>query len=137
MRICVDTNIIISALLFPTGKTAEVFSHIIENHNLIICTYAINECKTVFNKKFPEKQQYLEKFLSELDFELFTTPDIINQEIYPAIRDPLDLPILVSAILSDSDILITGDKDFEDIKIDKPLIFTPSRYFDLLNNKGT
>ncbi|MCI6809207.1 MAG: PIN domain nuclease, partial [Spirochaetia bacterium] len=41
---------------------------------------------------------------------------------------------LVSAILSDSDILLTGDKDFEDIKIDKPLIFTPAKYFELIGN---
>ena len=45
------------------------------------------------------------------------------------------MPVLVSAILSDSDILITGDKDFEDVKIDKPLIFTPSKYFELIAGK--
>jgi len=28
--------------------------------------------------------------------------------------------------------LITGDKDFEDVKIDKPLIFTPAKYFGLI-----
>ena len=46
--------------------------------------------------------------------------------------DIKDLPVLVSAVLSDSDILITGDKDFEDVKIDKPLIFTPTKYFDMI-----
>lgn len=30
------------------------------------------------------------------------------------------MPILVSAFLSDVDILITGDKDFFDVEIDKP-----------------
>ncbi len=43
-----------------------------------------------------------------------------------------DTNVVISAILSDSDILITGDKDFEDIKVKKPLIFTPTEYFELI-----
>ena len=45
------------------------------------------------------------------------------------------MPVLVSAILSDSDILITGDKDFAEIKIEKTLIFTPAQYFELIEAK--
>ena len=104
MRVFVDTNVVISAMLFPNGKVAKVFSHLLEKHTLIISSYTKDECKEVFEKK------------------------------YPKIRDIKDLPVLVSAILSDSDILLTGDKDFEDIKIDKPLIFTPAKYFELIGN---
>ncbi|MBR5642896.1 MAG: hypothetical protein IKW77_01770, partial [Salinivirgaceae bacterium] len=53
---------------------------------------------------------------------------------FPEIRDTKDLPIIVSAILSDSDILLTGDKDFDDIKIDKPLIFSPTQYYEFIKN---
>jgi predicted nucleic acid-binding protein len=67
-----------------------------------------------------------------MQYELFETPKKINEKKYPNIRDINDLPILVSAILSDADILLTGDKDFEEIKINKPLIFTPKQYFDLI-----
>jgi hypothetical protein len=35
---------------------------------------------------------------------------------------------LVSAILSEVDILITGDKDFWEIEIDKPEIFNPIEF---------
>jgi len=41
------------------------------------------------------------------------------------------LPVLVSAIQEDVDILITGDKDFSDIEIEKPEILTPSEYLNL------
>ena len=71
-------------------------------------------------------------FFNGIRFEEFKTPEKIDEKEYPEIRDIKDLPVLVSAILSDSDILITGDKDFEDIKIEKPLIFTPSTYFELI-----
>ena len=132
MRVFVDTNIIISAILFPNAKVAKVFSHVIEKHTVIIASYIKEECKEVFEKKFPLKKEQLDIFFGGINFEEFKTPEKIDEKKYPEIRDIKDLPVLVSAILSDSDILITGDKDFEDIKIDKPLIFTPSKYFELI-----
>ena len=132
MRVFVDTNIIISAILFPNAKVAKVFSHLIEKHTVIIASYIKEECKEVFEKKFPLKKEQLNIFFDGIRFEEFKTPKKIDEKKYPKIRDIKDLPVLVSAILSDSDILITGDKDFEDIKIDKPLIFTPAAYFELI-----
>ena len=132
MRVFVDTNIIISAILFPNAKVAKVFSHVIEKHTVIIASYIKDECKEVFEKKFPLKKEQLNIFFDGIRFEEFKTPEKIDEKKYPKIRDIKDLPVLVSAILSDSDILITGDKDFEDIKIDKPLIFTPAAYFELI-----
>ena len=132
MRVFVDTNIVISAILFPNGKTAGVFSYLLEKHTVIISSYTKEECKEVFKKKFPLKKELLDIFFDGISFEEFKSPEEIDEKQYPKIRDIKDLPILVSAILSDSDILITGDKDFEDIKIDKPLIFTPTKYFDLI-----
>ena len=132
MRIFVDTNIIISAILFPKGKTSAVFSYIIETHEIIISTYTIKECESVFERKFPSKISALKIFLNELKYELFSTPQNIDARKYPAIRDVTDLPILVSAILSDADILLTGDKDFKDIKIEKPLVIAPDQYFEFI-----
>lgn len=135
MKVCIDTNILISAVLFPQGKVASVLSYVIDTHDLVISSYTINECKTVFNRKFPAKKDLLEVFFENLSFELFVTPEKIDYRKYPHIRDINDLPILVSAILSDSDVLITGDKDFENIKMKKPLIFTPQEYFELCKKK--
>jgi len=46
------------------------------------------------------------------------------------IRDEKDYMVLHTAILADVDILITGDKDFEDIKIERPEILTPKRFLE-------
>ena len=135
MRVFVDTNIVISALLFPNGKTAKVFSHLLRKHTVIISSYIREECKEVFEKKFPTKMKQLEIFFYGINFEEFATPDKIDGQKYPNMRDVKDLPVLASAILSDSDILLTGDKDFADVKIDRPLIFTPTRYFELIEHK--
>ncbi|GEM_PF-2738870 len=66
MRGFVDTNIIISAILFPSGKTARVFSYLLEKHTVIISSYTKEECKEVFEKKFPLKKELLDIFLMEL-----------------------------------------------------------------------
>lgn len=136
MRVFVDTNIVISAMLFPNGKVAKVFSHLLEKHTVIISSYTKEECIEVFEKKFPSKKEQLVIFFDGINFEEFKSPEKIDEKKYPKIRDIKDLPVLVSAILSEADILLTGDKDFEDIKIDKPLIFTPSKYYELIENKA-
>ena len=132
MRVFVDTNIVISAMLFTNGKVAKVFSHLLEKHTVIISSYTKEECVEVFKKKFPAKIEQLQIFFDGINFEEFKSPEKIDEKQNPKIRDIKDLPVLVSAILSDADILLTGDKDFEDIKIDKPLIFTPSKYYELI-----
>jgi len=137
MRVFVDTNIIVSSILFPRGTTATVFNHIIKHHELIIPSFCIVEANIVFSRKFPDKCHLLEQFFLDLDFELFHTPESVSFEEYPQIRDPCDYPVLVSAILSDSDVLLTGDKDFEGVEIAKPLIFSPSQYFELIRKKRT
>ena len=135
MRIFVATNIILSAALFPEGKVSRVLFYILETHTVIISSYSIKECTTVFKKKFPDKSKCLKEFLGKIEYERFETPLKVNVNDYPSIRDINDLPILASAILSDADILLTGDKDFNGIKVKKPLIFTPSQYFELMNKK--
>jgi len=132
LRFFIDTNILVSASLFPSGKVAYVLSHILETHTLVLCSYSLSECRTVFDRKFPDKKHVLATFLEETDFELYETPANIVFNDFPYIRDEKDLPILASAILAEVDILLTGDKDFQEIPLRKPLIFTPSKYFDLI-----
>lgn len=78
MRVFVDTNVVISAMLFPNGKVAKVFSHLLEKHTVIISSYTKEECKEVFEKKFPAKIEQLEIFFNGINFEEYTTPNKID-----------------------------------------------------------
>ena len=69
MRVFVDTNVVISAMLFPNGKVAKVFSHLLEKHTVIISSYTKEECKKVVEKKFPAKIEQLEIFFNGINFE--------------------------------------------------------------------
>ena len=119
-----DTNIIVSAILFPNSIVARVWNYIIEHHHVIISKYSIDELEAVFQRKFPDSVGILQPFLASIACEVVDVeqPDI---EI-PPIRDKTDLPVLIAAIVADADILLTGDKDFSDIPLDKPAIMTPS-----------
>ena len=66
MKVMVDSNIIMSALLFPNGTAAKAFEKCILEHDLIICTYIIDECKQVVAKKFPGHIKDLDTFFQNL-----------------------------------------------------------------------
>lgn len=71
MRVFVGTNVVISAMLFPNRKTAKLFSHLLRKHTIIISSYSKEECKEVFERKFPTKMQQLEIFFNRINFEEF------------------------------------------------------------------
>lgn len=130
MRIMIDTNILVSAILFPNSRMSTLIWDITMKHELVLCSYSIEELHMVFERKFEGKIPFLEAFLSELSYELIYTPTKFDKLKYPDIRDEKDLPILVSAINSNVDIFITGDKDFHALDIEVPKIMTAGEFLD-------
>ena len=128
MRIMIDTNIFISAILFPDSTPSKVVEKVLDEYHLVLCSQIIDELHEVFDRKFSHKNSSLEDFLSKLSYELVYTPQRIDKKEYPDIKDQKDLPILVSSILGDVDYLITGDKDFFDIEIERPVIMTAREF---------
>ena len=128
MRIMLDTNILISMLIF--GSMDRVIDKIIENHKIVLCSYVIDELHEVIERKFPSKQETLEEFLIKLPFELIYTPKTIEKHGMFVIRDIDDEKVLYSAIMADVDILLTGDKDLSDLDIERPEILTPSEFLE-------
>lgn len=126
----IDSNVLISAILFPSSIPTVTIRKLIEEHNIVLCQHIIDEVHIVFERKFPEKIKNLERFLSKLSYELVYTPFDIETDSYIQIRDKGDLPILISAVMAEVDIIITGDKDFKDIEIEKPIILTPREFLN-------
>ena len=122
-----DTNVIISAAMFPKSSIGEVLAHITKNHKLVICQFTLNELSSVFEKKLPERKEYLNEFIEKLKYELIDI-DIKDCKKYPKIRDKNDMPILANAIEAKVDLLVTGDKDFDEIVIQNPIIIKPAKY---------
>lgn len=130
MKVMLDTNILISTIFFPSAQTRQLIDIISRNHSIILCDYVIEELRLVVKRKFPSKQKALELFLMELPFVLIHTPKEIPTEGFPSVRDQKDSPILATALLEDTDVFITGDKDFLVLDIDSPQIMTMKEFLE-------
>ena len=124
-----DANIIVSAILFPKSIVSESIKDMILNHKLIISQYTIEEIIKVFNRKFPHRINEMDEFMEKLPYKLYISNEIEYKK-YPSIRDIKDKTILENAIESNVDVLVTGDKDFDEVKIKKPKIINPRKYID-------
>ena len=124
-----DTNILISAALFP-GKSMEQFIKIASTeHEIVLSSFIIDEFKSVVLEKFPSKIVAVEKFFSDMSYEYVHTPENIPDGLFE-IRDTKDYPVLYSAIFAQVDVLVTGDKDFADVIINGLDVCTPQDFLD-------
>ena len=130
MRVLIDTNILISAALSSQGTPYRAFVKAVSypNHGLV-CEQNIDEMRRIFNRKFPQKIQALEGFLSLALLTLEVVPMPLEENILEdKIRDVNDRPILRAALNAKADILLTGDKDFLESCIDTPKIMTAADF---------
>ena len=126
MKILADTNILISALLYPRSNPGIALMHIADNYSLILTDYNISELHRVTKAKFPEKLADVDVLLAELTFELIVAP-LSPQKL---IAGPKDAPILNAAILADVDIILSGDKHFRELQIERPKVMTVAEYIE-------
>ena len=126
MRIMIDTNILLSALVFGSPKMSMLIEKVAEEHTMILCSYIIDEFRDVVTRKSPEYSNIVDTLFSKLSFEMVYTPKW--QEHMPDIRDEKDKPILAAAISADVDMIISGDADFTAVKIERPEILSPSDF---------
>lgn len=129
MRIMIDTNVLISAALFPGGRIDAVLIKAATEHKLLISAQVIEELYCVVERKFPHKGAAVDGFLTKLPFEYVYTPKQPQPDLFE-IRDEKDYPILYAAIVEDVDVFVTGDKDFQGLELEKPDIVTPSEFLE-------
>ena len=133
MRVLIDTNILISAALYPNGVPFQAYVKAVTVPNKgLVCEQNIDELHRIFNRKFPTRMAALEQFLAFalMTLEVVPTPD----EEEPAeqkVRDAMDRPILRAAIQAKADVLLTGDKDFLESGITNPKIMTASQFLSM------
>ncbi|MDL2291219.1 putative toxin-antitoxin system toxin component, PIN family [Desulfovibrio sp. OttesenSCG-928-F20] len=131
MRIMLDTNVLISAFVFESKHISDMIDVLTEGHTIVLPSYVIEELKRVVAEKFSHKYGALNRFLTNLPFEFVYTPENIDKNKYPTLRDIDDVPVLATAIIEDVDVLLTGDKDFENLGLKRPAILTPSHFLQL------
>ncbi|MBR0038696.1 MAG: putative toxin-antitoxin system toxin component, PIN family [Lachnospiraceae bacterium] len=127
MRVMLDTNVIISFILFNNERMNLFFNYLLKNDTWVISNIIIDELKEVFNKKFPNKIDVLNTFLKDIEAEEIIVKNVENKKLF-RIRDEKDYDVLYAAIVSKVDLFITGDEDFKEVDIETPKIMTIKDY---------
>ena len=128
MRVMLDTNILVSMIIFPGKMFLDMMENIIKHHKLVLSSYVLEELSDVVVRKFPKREKAFKKFLAAIPYEKFITPQDMDLSLFE-IRDAMDYPVLYSAIVAKTDVLITGDKDILTVEnIDRPEILTAREF---------
>lgn len=122
-RVLVDTNVVISALLFPHSTPADALALVLERHRLVLTQWVIDELLVVVERKRPDLLPALRNWLEEVDFEL-ARPGGLSVPI----SDPDDQPILDAAVSAGVEIILTGDRHFLSLSIESPRILTAREF---------
>lgn len=131
MRVLLDTNVVISALLFPSSTPATAVELVLQDHQLVLTAWILDELREVVGRKRPDLLPALERFLASVDYEV-AEPD----ESGVPISDPDDQPILDAAIATAVDVLVTGDKHFLAVRVQSPRIMTARAFVDAYPGSG-
>ena len=126
MRVLIDTNVLFSALLFPHSKPAKALMHVAEHHEIVLCDRNISELRDILRRKAPRLLPDAEVFLAELSYDLIPAVDDARK----LIRDAKDQPILNAAIVYDVDVILTGDKDFLCMMLERPRCMTSAQFLE-------
>lgn len=120
-----------SALLFPNSTPARALALVLDEHRLVLADWIIYELHEVVGRKRPDLLAALDTFLEGIDYQLASPGD-------PAvpISDPDDQPILDAAVASAVDVILTGDKAFLSLVLDRPRILTARDFLDSYANTG-
>lgn len=133
MKVMIDTNILISAALFPNGTAAKAFQKsLIHPFEPVVCDYIIDEMRRKFREKFADRTTALEAFLAATSSAICIIPVPTNPVTNEKdVRDAKDRPILRAAVNADVDFLLTGDKDFLESNIVRPKIISASTFLSM------
>jgi len=99
-----------------------------EHISLYCVLTSYDEAYKVVYRKWPSRVEGLAHFFAGIPFEIEHATEILPNHGWFIIRDAKDEKVLYSAITADVDVLITGDKDFQDVVIEKPMILLPSEF---------
>ena len=130
MRVCLDTNVLVSA--FATrGLAADVLRVVLTEHELLVPAVVLEEVERVLATKFQAPEEVRATVLHVLQSQTVVPRPL---EVLPIpVRDPADAWVLASALAGAAHVLVTGDADLLVLGSAAPLpILTPRGFWEQL-----
>ena len=128
-RVVLDTNILVSGILFKDGNEAEILSSAANGEiDVIISLDILEEFVEVISR--PKFQLTSEEVSAANQFIVsFVKLTIPGRRVRTRIRDPEDLMLLECVRQAKAHYLVTGDKDLLALRrFDRTLIVTSSQF---------
>ena len=129
MRLVLDTNVLVSGLLFPGGPPSRlVKAWRAGAFELVVSDFVIDELERTWTHLAPRLQPTpsdLADFIDTMGVRaelLRLDAALLAQAGATGLRDPDDVPVLALLIGSGADYLITGDKDLLALARDYPIL---------------
>ncbi len=118
MRVVLDTNVLISGLLFPGGPPSQLVDAWRGGaFDLVLSDFMIDEITRVWHRLAPRLKQTLSDLSDFLD-TLALRGELVQLDVAglasaaaTGLRDPNDVPILATLLCACADWLVTGDRD--------------------------
>ncbi len=126
MRVLLDTNVLASAAV-ARGLCADVLREVLAEHELVVCPQIVAELRRILRKKFGIPGELVEDFLRLLEQDTISCRPSGLPKV--RLKDKDDLGILAAARDANAAVIVTGDKElqnlgrFEDVQIVSPRQF--------------
>lgn len=131
MKIMLDTNVLISAFVFG-GQAGHLIKILFESeHELYVSDYIDQEFKDKLQDKWPRLSEEVYSLYHRLDINFCRS----TEEILGKLRDVKDIPVLSDALYHHIDVILTGDRDFLEAKLEYPLIYSPAMMLEYLKQE--
>ena len=112
MRIFIDSNVLISAIVFDANELKVMVQCPRKGHLLVISEHIEEEVFRTMLDKFPEYSQLLHEFMNLSAIEIVPRERYLERiEDFDMVRDKHDMHVLASADYAGCDLIVTGDKD--------------------------
>lgn len=134
MRVVLDTNVLISGLLFPGGPPSQLVDAWRGGaFDLLLSDFIIDEITRVWDHLAPRLKQMPSDLSDFLDM-LVLRGEVVQLDVAglasaaaTGLRDPNDVPILATLLRAGADWLVTGDKDLLALAGSYPIL-TPAAF---------
>ena len=126
MRVCLDTNVLVSA--FATrGICEDVLNVVLAEHQLILGEAVLMELRRVLDGKMRMHAELTEEAVAFLRREAIVVPSAPSLPL--KLRDADDVLVLSEAIEGRAEVLVAGDHDLLDAAESLPLLVVSPRGF--------
>ena len=139
IKIFLDSNVILSGFIFDKAAPRLILDLLCHDLTFLVGAtgqYNLEEIERTIRRKLPAVVPVFRESMSRMKIQIVPMPVRGELDRYRGAIDDADLPVLVSAIQSNADYLVTGDrKHFSGLRgrNDIPVkICTPAEFIDVV-----